>query len=66
MRQYIPDPGNILIYNNLAGFLTCSTSNAFPFSRINSGLKVGFEAIDETYSSGHCSGLTPDSLLYNQ
>lgn len=62
MRQFIPDPGNMFIYNNLAGFLTCFTSNAFPFL-INSGLKIGFEAINETYSSGHCSGFSPDSLF---
>ena len=44
MRQYTPDPGNMFNYCNLAGFLTCFTSNAFP-SYADSGLWFGLRLL---------------------
>ena len=46
----------------LAGLLTCSTFNAFPFLVLEQWPEM-LKAVDGTYSSGNCFGFAPNSLL---
>ena len=47
----------------LAGFLTCPESD-LPVLHADSGVRM-LSFCNGLHSSGHCSGFTPDSLLYD-
>jgi hypothetical protein len=49
------------VFQHLAGLLTYSLHPAFPTNKAASGFRL--DALHGTYSSGYCSGFSPDSLF---